>query len=421
MPVLIAALTSAAAEQGHSLMSAPSLRIAISRWENDRVRPDEFHSRLLSRVLAIPYGGDPISQGTAYQRDVVDAIDLLDDLAALDDTAMGDLRAAPLTGIAASQVVTGYLFGDSPDRVRPEPVFGVGAAQRIRDVVAEITAQDFEHGGGHVRPGLLEFFRTDVVPVLHAVHSGQARREVFAAAAETVQLLGWSSYDAGRHAVASRYFVQALRFAQEAGDRLLGAQMLGNLSHQANFLGRFDDALMYARAARTSTYHGGSAVVETMCVMMEARALASLSDRRATVAAIVRAEQLIQVRRSNEPAWIAYYDGSELAGDSAHCFRDLGMPIEAAQALEAAVVDSTPARTAAFLGMVASDVAVLAGDLDTASTLATTALARSTGLLSARFDRYVSDFRQRVPHHIAGHRRFDAFHEGLRRHRMPTS
>ncbi|MGN2641022.1 hypothetical protein ACTD5D_33610 [Nocardia takedensis] len=416
MPMLISALYSAAAEHGHHLMTAPSLRIAISRWENNKVRPDEFHARLLSRVLAIAYGGDPVSQGATYQRDIGDAIGLLDDLAALDDDTTGDLAASPITGITVSQVVTGYLFGGSQDRVRPEPLFDLEAARHIREVVAEITTQDFELGGGHVRAGLIAFFRAEVVPQLHAVHPGQARREVFSAAAETVQLLGWSSYDAGRHAAASRYFVQALRLAHEAGDRLMGAQMLGNLSHQANFLGHYDDALMYARAARTATYRCESAAVEAMCVMMEARALSSLSDRSGATAAISRAEQLIAARRSDEPAWIAYYDHSELAGDAAHCFRDLGMPTEAARSLEAAVVDSTPARTAAFLRMVASDIAVLAGDLDQASTLATAALAQTARLRSARFTRYVNDFRQRLPHDDVRHRRFDEFNEGLRRY-----
>jgi len=250
---------------------------------------------------------------------------------------------------------------------------------------------------------------------------GRYRQEIFAAAAETVQLLGWSSYDAGRHAAASRYFVQALRLAQEAGDRLLGAQMLANLSHQANFLGHFDDALMYARAARTALHRCGSAAVETMCVMMEARALSSLSDRRGVVAAILCAEQLIESRRDDEPTWIAYYDQSELAGDTAHCFRDLGMPAEATRCLETALIDTTPARTAAFLRIVASDIALLAGDLDTASSSATTALHQATGLRSARFIRYVNDFRQRLPRGTNHHSRFDEFHDGLRRYPLPKT
>ncbi len=416
VPVLIAALTAAATEQGVGLMSASSLRIAISRWENGKVRPDEFHARLLSRVLAIPYGGDPLSQGNTFQREVADAIALLDDLASLDDDTDGDLRASPLTGIAGAQVVTGYLFGESPDRIRSQPLFAVDVAQEIRSTVSRIKAQDFQRGGGHVYRALVQFFRSDVIPHLHAVHPGQARREIFAAAAETVQLLGWSSYDTGRHAAASRYFVQALRLAQEAGDRLLGAQMLANLSHQANFLGHFDDALMYARAARTALHRCGSAAVETMCVMMEARALSSLSDRSGAVAAILRAEQLIESRRADEPVWIAYYDHAELAGDTAHCFRDLGMPAEAARCLEVAILDTTPARTAAFLGIVASQVALLAGDLDAASNLATTAVRQATGLRSARFAHYVNDFRQRLPRGADHTSQFDEFHDGTRRY-----
>jgi hypothetical protein len=51
------------------------------------------------------------------------------------------------------------------------------------------------------------------------------------AAAEAAELLGWSAYDAGRHGVAQCYFVQGLRLAREANDRLKGGHILADLSH----------------------------------------------------------------------------------------------------------------------------------------------------------------------------------------------
>ena len=117
-------------------------------------------------------------------------------------------------------------------------------------MAATMMSTDFAHGGGHVRRGLLEFFRTQVVPELHAAHPTPVRREIFSAAAELAQILGWSAYDAGRRPAAIRYFIQVLRLAEEGEDQLMGARLLANLSHQANFVRRFDDAVIYARAPK---------------------------------------------------------------------------------------------------------------------------------------------------------------------------
>ena len=61
-------------------------------------------------------------------------------------------------------------------------------------------------------------------------------RRLLSAVAETTQLAGWASYDAGMHGLAQRYLIQALRLAAGAGDRALGAEVLAAMSHQAAYL-----------------------------------------------------------------------------------------------------------------------------------------------------------------------------------------
>ena len=117
------------------------------------------------------------------------------------------------------------------------------------------------------------------------------RREIFSAAAEVAQLLGWSAYDAGRHGAAQRYFTQGLRLATEAGDPVLGGRLLSNLSHQANYLGRYDEALQFARAAQASGGGRATGTVTAMFLAMEARALASSGDARLCANALNLAEQ----------------------------------------------------------------------------------------------------------------------------------
>ncbi|MGW4369282.1 hypothetical protein ACWEKT_26920 [Nocardia takedensis] len=420
MSTLIAALTDAAARGGRTVMGAASLRVAISRWETGKFRPDDFHAKLLAGVLLIPYGGDPVERGLEFQRDIGGTIALLDALVEQDhgdDTALsaGEALPSPL----GAQVVTRYLFGDaSVLPITGRPVFGVALAQQIRDTVAAMMGLDFQRGGGHVRKMLLRYVRTEVVPQLHAVHPGLARREIFSAAAEAAQLLGWSAYDAGRHAAAGRYFVQGLRLAQEARDHLMGARLLANLSHLANFVGRFDDAVMYARAAQSALRGHGTPAVETMCVMMEARGLASLADRAGTAAAIRRAETAFERRAGTEPAWIGYYDLAEFAGDAAHCFRDLNCAPRTREFVDAALTPTTPPRTTAFIAMVAGDAALVAGDFEQAAALATSALTHGADLRSARYMRYVRDFHHRLPSGVARHPAFGQYHELVRAHHL---
>ncbi|WAL65957.1 hypothetical protein ORV05_34755 [Amycolatopsis cynarae] len=245
-------------------------------------------------------------------------------------------------------------------------------------------------------------------------HPEAARREIFGAAAEVAQLLGWSAYDAGRHGAAMRYFVQGLKLAREARDYMMGGRLLANLSHQANFLGNYADAVKFARAAQSATAGQATKNVQTMYVMHEARALANLGDRRGTAEAIHRAEQLFEQRDpAREPGWIGYYDPAELAGDASHCFRDLGLAEETKEFVGRALSPDTPPRTRAFIQMVSAVASYSAGDLEEAVTLASEAVRNGAGLQSARYLRYLTDFQGTVSVH-AGHRLVGEFEHLLR-------
>lgn len=60
---LIGAMRARATQQGVALMSASSLRVALSRWENGHMQPDGLHSRLLRQVLDFPRATVDLSQG----------------------------------------------------------------------------------------------------------------------------------------------------------------------------------------------------------------------------------------------------------------------------------------------------------------------------------------------------------------------
>ena len=321
---------------------------------------------------------------------------LIDELIGADMADRQEVAQAGWLSGTASSVITGYLFSSPTWHHEQAPLTATPntAAARIRSVAQHLMDIDFQFGGGYVRRMLLFYFQSEIVPLLREPQQELVRREIYSAAAEVAQLLGWSAYDAGRHGAAQRYFMQGLRLATEAEDPVLGGRLLSNLSHQANYLGRYDEALQFARAAQASGAGRASGTVTAMFLAMEARALASSGDARLCARALNLAEQAFAQRDpSKDPHWIGYFDALELAGESAHCFRDLGQPNET-QMFAAQAIDpiATPARTRGFISMVTAAGAFRAGNLDEALAHATQAVSLTGSLQSSRYVRYLTDF-----------------------------
>jgi hypothetical protein len=351
---------------------------------------------------------DEIANGTGYPLDLDQAVALLADLSAADHADSPGLGAADWSSATTTAVITGYLFGDALRLAEPAGS-DTPLAERIRATTRYFMDLDFRFGGGHVRKMLLAYWTAEIVPELRNDHPEPVRRHILSAAAETAQILGWSAYDAGRHGVAQRYFVQCLRLARTAEDHLMGSRILSNLSHQANYLGLHTDAIQFARAAQAATMGRAPGPVDALLFAMEARALASTGDERGTVEALTRAETAFgRHDPDTAPEWISYFDALELAGETAHCFRDLGKPAGVAEFVTQAVDPAlTPPRTRAFIGMVSATGALGAGDLDEALSIATRAVELAGGLTSRRYLRYIADFHRAITS-------TDARHSGVR-------
>lgn len=331
-----------------------------------------------------------------YPADADAATDALRSVAGADTENTSIERLRSWDAHAAPEVISGYLFGDGqPESLAIARDESPIDASSIRVTTANLMHLDFQLGGGHTRELLLYFFQAQVLPLFDALPRGAPRRELFVATAELAQMLGWSAYDAGRHGAAQRYFVHALRLAREADDSLLGARLLSNLSHQANYLGDFTHAVQLARAAQSAATSRGPASATTVAMLtsMEARALASLGDHRGCAGALARAEVLMdRSQPASDPDWISYFDRAELAGESAHCFRDLRRPKETKQFCMLALPDGTPPRTRALINMVTAMGSLQGGFLDEAVDTVRTAIALAGTLRSSRYRRYVRDF-----------------------------
>ncbi len=159
------------------------------------------------------------------------------------NVADADLSSAVLSWMIARP------DGIEADRPAQQRV-GMRDVRAIRDAAATFMQLDFKYGGGHGHRALRHYFRYEVLPLLNVSYSAKVGTALFGAAAEVSQLLAWTAYDTGNHRLAHRYLTSALRLSQVIDDRMFGARILGNLSHQANYLGNHAQAIQQARCRR---------------------------------------------------------------------------------------------------------------------------------------------------------------------------
>ncbi|MGW7082247.1 hypothetical protein ACWGH2_01945 [Streptomyces sp. NPDC054871] len=270
--------------------------------------------------------------------------------------------------------------------------------EMVRSTADAFSMLDQKFGGGHARRALIQYLHTDVRPMLDGKHSDAVGKQLHSAVAEALLLAGWMSYDSGLHGIAQRYFIQALRMAQAAGDRLLGGSILSAMSHQATFTERYQDAASLARAA----YMGPAASLgPTMAAQfraMEARALARLGDERGCDLALVEAERKLSQRTADsDPPYIAYFDEVELAAEIGHCFRDLRRSVEATERGAGSIFgDGMNNRSDFFATMVQAEAYINQGEIGRGFEIALRALRLGDGLKSARCLQYVLEFQGRV-------------------------
>lgn len=314
------------------------------------------------------------------------------------------LLSAPVNAAAWNEAALSWLVDARHDQSttgsRAGRRVGAGEVAAVRATTALFDRLDGAHGGGHARRALIEFLRTDLASLLAAAAADAVRRELFAAAAQATLLGAWMSYDAGLHGLAQRYFVQALRMAETAGDRLLGASVLDAMSHQATFLGRCREAANLARSARMGAARAGSARAAAHFHAMEARALARLGDPSGCDRAMAAAVREFDRRDpGRDPAgWFGWFTEAELAAELAHCHRDLGRPGDATSLAAQALGQDAGGhvRSGFFATMVLADAHLDHGDVEQACAAALRALAIGDALSSARCRAYVAGFRGRL-------------------------
>jgi len=258
-------------------------------------------------------------------------------------------------------------------------------ARLIRTVSDQARTIDQTFGGARYRTALLGFLDGEVSEMLNGTYSDAVGRELHAAAAEATCLLGWMAHDIGRYGLAQRYYTEALRLAQAAGDTSQGASILSFMGYLARDSGNHREAVQLTRAGVTRGSRATPAV-QAHLHAFEAWALVSVGDKRGVLAAIDNATRGFD-RSSPSDLDLAEMTRGDLLGLFGHCYTSLGMTREGEEVVTEALVEleSSP-RSRSFCVLHAANLAVQHRDAEHAAVFGVEALELLPTLTSSRVE-----------------------------------
>lgn len=239
----------------------------------------------------------------------LDAVTTAQALARADLDRRGFLRSA---AYSASLAATALL--PTPDHMRLSAIgdgtrTGAADVAAVRGVTDALLRLDEVRGGGAGRTAMTAFLSTDVCALLRSRFSdARVRAEAFSAAAELAYAIGFSSHDVGADGAALRYFLAALRLAEESGVPGQDGFALRIISLHAGDVGKPEHSVELAERAVARAR--GHVDVDAMVVfeVALARMYAEAGDHRAARDVLRRAEPWITPATATElPRWLALF------------------------------------------------------------------------------------------------------------------
>jgi hypothetical protein len=245
---------------------------------------------------------------------------------------------------------------------------------------------DRRMGGGYARGSLVHFLNNVVTPLLRGDYTEEVGRQLLAVAARLTDIAGYSAYDAHEQGLAQRYYIQALRMARSADNDALGAHIFGDMTRQSYYIGELDEAVSLARAGQQAAQRANSWFGVARCASLEARALAMQGDKKASEAAMTRAERaMTRANPDEEPVWIKYFSTDQLEAEFAHAAEALGRPKEVLRFAEPALAADRPLeRRNVLVGTTAARAHAANGDIEKAAHLGIQVLDMISGMSSER-------------------------------------
>ncbi|MFD5424293.1 transcriptional regulator [Streptomyces sp. NPDC127084] len=282
------------------------------------------------------------------------------------------------------------------------PRVGVADVEAVEAMTEALKTLDHRFGAGHVRPVVVHYLNSVVSGLLSGSYREPVGRRLFAAVARLTELAGYMAVDTGLPGLAQRYYIQALRLAQAAGDRAYGGYVLAaSMSHLAAELGNPREIAQLARAAQEGSRGRVTPRAEAMFYAAEARGHALLGDARAcheVAGKALTALDAADPASGDDPVWIAHFDHAYLADELAHCHRDLGQAESAARRAAESLEGhpETRARRRAIGLVLLATAQVQQREVEAACHTGTRAAELLGTLRSSRGVEYLEDLRRRL-------------------------
>ncbi|MGH3887600.1 MAG: hypothetical protein ACRDSZ_13715 [Pseudonocardiaceae bacterium] len=214
----------------------------------------------------------------------------------------------------------------------------VGVVDDLDDIVGRLRRIDDQLGSGTLLHLVRAHLRHVVGLLDQRRYPDSVGRRLHATAGELMRLAGWLSFDSGHHPQAQRYWTAGLHAAHAAGDRALGANIIGFMSAQAIDLGQIRESATLAETARVG-YPGATPKVAAILDLRAAQAHAydrSVTEcRRALDSAFDRLGGAPS--SSGEPGWCYWLDEAQAHSMAGFCYLGLEDWGRARQHLHAAL------------------------------------------------------------------------------------
>lgn len=308
-------------------------RTAVAHWIAGTPPKPEVRALIVEALSARL--GRPVTHAEAGLQPAVSAdgsqpVDTVEELIDLGRADMDPSRRGVLATTLFSAALSVPVFqssahaADTPVSPGGKATTRIGAAQvaSVRSMTERIADILDEFGAGHARPMAAAFLVNTVGPWLRAQASEQVKRDMLAAASDLTYLTGWMAMYEKAHGLGQKYYVKALKLADEAGDHVTYCRTLRGMSLQASNLGNGRMALELADSAAEAAPSAGPRLVAFLRGQ-QAHASAMVGDRRRAHARLREAETALSKADSRRDA-IGGYDQTAYLFHVSHVLMEEG-------------------------------------------------------------------------------------------------
>ncbi|MGW1807183.1 hypothetical protein [Streptomyces sp. NPDC002078] len=205
----------------------------------------------------------------------------------------------------------------------------VETVKLMTDKVADILDQV---GAGHARPMAAAWLANTAGPYLRASGTDRVQREMRAAVADFVYLIGWMAMYEDQQGLGQQYYLQALDLAGAAEDHVTYCRTLRGMSLQATHLGHGQKGLDLADAAAEAAPAAGPRLVAFLRGQQAAASAMVPGGRRTALARLREAEAALS-RADDRRDAVGGYDRAALLFHEGHVLWSTGDRAESIAAL----------------------------------------------------------------------------------------